>query len=200
MIDWLSEHTVSVPSGKSGDWEVSQFTVTEKQADFDRLRGMFRGGRHTRAGTYTQLKCAGILVMSDTHDEISDHLWFIGQARGHVLINGLGLGMCLQAAARKDVVTKVTVIEQSADVIALVAPHYVAMFGDKVEIIHDDAFTYKPPKGIHYGAIWHDVWNDLCGDNVDEMTKLKRKYGGKCDWQGCWGEAICRLQKKRDRV
>lgn len=199
-MDWLIKYKVSVPSGNSGDWEVSQFTVTEKQADFDRLRGMFHGARYTRAGTYTQLKCAGNLVMSDTHDEVSDHLWFIGQARGHVLINGLGLGMCLQATASNEKVTKVTVIEQSADVIALVAPHYVAMFGDKVEIIHADAFTYMPRKGVRFGAVWHDIWSDMSSDNLEEMTKLKRKYGGKCDWQGCWGEAICRRQKKRERV
>lgn len=41
------------------------------------------------------------------------------------------------------------------------------------------------------------IWDSLCADNLEEMTKLKRRFGRRTDWQGCWGEYQCRRDKKR---
>jgi spermidine synthase len=131
--------------------------------------------------------------MSDTNAEMRDHMQFVCQASGRVLINGLGLGMVLGAVLAKDSVTHVTVVELSQDVIDLVAAHYAC---DRLEVVCCSAFDYKPPKGLRYNAVWHDIWDDLCGDNLPEMTKLKRKYGSKTDWQGCWAEGQVRRHMK----
>jgi spermidine synthase len=127
--------------------------------------------------------------MSDTPDERRDHLSAIREAKGHVLLNGLGLGCVLQSCLEKEGVTKVTVVEKEEDVIALVAPHYQERYGDRLEVVHADAFEYKPPKGVRYGMVWHDIWPNMCADNLPEMHRLHRKYGRRTEWQGSWGRA-----------
>lgn len=109
------------------------------------------------------------------------------------LINGLGLGVVLSAILKKDTVTEVTVIEKSEDVINLVAPAF--LLDKRVEIIHQDAFKYMPPKGETYDFVWHDIWDDICADNIPEMTKLHRKYGKIAKWQDSW----CKNECKRGR-
>jgi len=140
--------------------------------------------------------------MSDTPDEIKDHLEPIRQARregGHVLINGLGIGMVASAIAALENVTKVTVIEMSPEVIALVGPSLIERFGSKIEIIEADSYTFKPPKGVRYTVVWHDIWLHLCTDNLDEMAKLHRKFGRRTDWQGSWGKELLKYRRQQDR-
>lgn len=189
MGDWTDKYKVNVPEGKSGDWAVEHFTVSEEQAKLEMMRSLFSSnrGRGVPAGTYTRLTRRGHTIMSDTPDEIRDHLDPIRAARGHVLINGLGLGMVLQAVLRKPEVERATVVDNSADVIALVGPHYQTMFGDRLTIIQANALEYKPPKGVRFGAVWHDIWDDLCGDNLTQMHTLHRRYGRRTEWQGSWG-------------
>lgn len=184
---------IEVPDGKSGPWEVSTFTVTEDDVRIENLRAMFRPGcRIILPGTYKRLTRNGSVIMSNTSAEISDHLGFISRAQrvgGNILINGLGLGVALKAILESDKVESVTVIEQSADVIALVAPTYQT--DPLVTIIHADAFTWKPPKGARYSCVWNDIWDNLCADNLPEMATLHRKYGRRTDWQGSWGKELC---------
>lgn len=179
--------TVDVPEGSKGPWTISKFVIPE-QPSVALLRMAF-DGRGIRPGTYTRLshKSRGV-VMSDTTAEQRDHSSFAWAARGHVLINGLGIGMCLAAALRKDIVTKATVVEIDQDVIDLVGPSYT---DPRVEIIHCSAFDYVPPKGVRYGAVWHDIWDEITSDNLPEMHKLHRKYGRKADWQGSWARDLC---------
>lgn len=182
-------HKVAIPEATRGDWRIEKFVVSDEQAKMEALRSMFSGGRGVPAGSYTRLMRGGTVVMSDTPDEIRDHYSIIGKARGHVLINGLGIGMVLAAVLKKPEVERVTVVELSADVIALVGHCYD---DPRVQIVNCSAFDYAPPKGVRYGAVWHDIWDNICGDNLPEMTKLKRKYGRRTDWQGCWCEYECR--------
>ncbi len=173
---------VTVPEGTSGKWSVVQFEIPEHS--IENLR-MMMDGRGATPGNYTKLHCKGRgVIMSDTPAEKQDHAQFVLEARGHCLINGLGLGMCLQAALLKPEVEHVTVVEIDQDVIDLVWRHYAS---DRCTIIHASAFDYKPPKGIRYGAVWHDIWDSICVDNHDEMKRLHRKYGRRADWQGSWG-------------
>lgn len=176
---------VTIPEGESGVWRVERFDVPENSIQQMRLA---MSGRYLPAGTYTSLKRGGKLVMSDTPDEMRDHAWFVNKATGHCLINGLGLGMCLKAILKKGDVTQVTVIEKSRDVLALVSPHYT---DKRVQYIHADAFEYQPPKGARYCAVWHDIWDDICADNLPEMKTLHRKYGRRADWQGSWCRSLC---------
>lgn len=184
--------TVTTPEGTRGPWTVKRFTVDD-QPSIAKMR-LAMDGRAVRPGTYTKLVHASRgIVMSDTTAEQRDHYEFVRRAQGHVLINGLGIGMCLVAALAKETVSKATVVEVDADVIDLVAPHYLT--DPRVEVIHSSAFDYRPPKGVRYGAVWHDIWDSICADNLPEMARLHRKYGRRSDWQGSW----CRWQCERER-
>ena len=194
-----TNYQVNLSEGESGNWKIERFEVTKEQAAIERMRSMFNGGRGVPAGVYTALKYKGQIIMSDTPDEIRDHFSIIRMASGHVLLNGLGLGMVLKACMEKDSVTHITVIENSSDVIKLSGKYYKEKYGDKLTIIHADAFEYKPPKNIRYGAVWHDIWAYISEDNLPEMHKLHRKYGRKTNWQGSWCRESCERYRERDR-
>ena len=180
---------VSVPEGTSGAWRVEQFTVTQQEAKFGALRAAVAGtGRYVPAGTYTRLIRGSTCVMSDTPDEKRDHYRFVWSAKGHVLINGLGLGMVLGAVLQNPAVTKATVVEISPDVIALVAPSYR---DPRVSIVCGDALTIEIEKGAKFGAVWHDIWDNICADNLEAMKTLHRRYGRRAEWQGSWARHLC---------
>lgn len=118
-----------LPEGADGNWKVERFTVSEEESDLDMLRSLGRGGRYVRPGTYTRLTRNGAVIMSDTSDEIRDHLGAIMQATGRVLIHGLGLGMVARACLLKPEVTHVTIVERSSSVVKIVGiPLLVAPF------------------------------------------------------------------------
>lgn len=177
---------VVIPEGRRGPWRVEKFTVEQNDPGLFYLAVK---GRSLRPGTYTRLvhDQRGV-VMSDTTAERRDHIGFVLNSRGRVLINGLGLGMCAAAALQRPEVEAVTVVEIDRDVIGLVAPH---LNDRRIEIIHASAFDYEPPKGIRYGAVWHDIWDEICADNLPEMHRLHRKYGRRSDWQGSWARELC---------
>jgi len=181
---------VNLPDMSKGAWKIDHFTVTGKE--FQPF-----SSRTVPPGTYTRLARGGKLVMSDTPDEMRDHLPFVTHAAyGSILINGLGLGMVLKNVLLRKEITDVTVIEIDRDLIYLVGPHY----NDKrVTILCADAFTFKPPKGKRYNAVWHDIWDDICTDNLDQMKYLHRKYGHYTGWQGSWCRGLCELQLKKER-
>lgn len=190
---------VTVPLGVKGAWAVDQFEVSKKDADFNNMRAAFgSSARFIKPGIYTRLTRNGKTIMSDTPAEKRDHWWPVDRAEGHCLVNGLGLGMVVNAMLLKEQVTKVTVVELSQDVIDLVAPHYLAQYGDRLEIVKADAFTYQPA-AARYGVVWHDIWDDICTDNLPQMTKLKRKYGRRAEKQGCWCESEVRDYARRGR-
>jgi len=181
---------IDVSDGTSGQWKVETFTVSESDAKWANVKASISTssrGRFIHPGNYKRLMRGGTVVMSNTMAEINDHLSFIYTAKRckSSLINGLGLGMALKAVLESDLVEDVTVVEISEDVISLVGDTYLV--DPRVNIVHASAFDYKPPKGKRYGAVWHDIWDNICSDNLPEMHKLHRKYGKRCDWQGSWG-------------
>jgi hypothetical protein len=183
---------IDIPDGTSGDWSIKTFEVSEEDTSFYNVRAVFKPGCRTiEPGTYKKLIFKKNTTMSNTPAEIEDHMDFIYKARngGHILINGLGLGVALKAILENDNIESITVVEISEDVIKLVAPYYEK--DKRVNIIHADAFTWKPPKGIRYSAVWHDIWNNITSENLPEMTRLHRKYGRRTDWQGSWCKDLC---------
>lgn len=189
---------VTVPEGKQGPWTVYRKTI---ENDVNRMRLVFDGRSPGEPGdviTVLAHQMRGI-VMSDTKAERRDHAAFavaIGRHPGPVLINGLGLGMCL-AAALKLGVPHATVVEVDEDVIALTGPHYAS--DPRVTIVHASAFDYQPPKGARYGAVWHDIWDTISASNLPEMGRLHRKYGRRADWQGSWARWQCESAQRRER-
>lgn len=174
---------VTVPEGQCGDYAVEHFTIT----DHDALKASLSyGHRAPPPGTYTRLMHRGHVLMSDTPAEMMDHHTPIRQARTAktVLINGLGLGLVLQACLQYPTIEHITVIEIAPEVITLVAPTYQS--DSRVIIIQADALTWQPPRGAHYDVVWHDIWPFISDANLPAMHHLHRKYGRRAGWQGSW--------------
>lgn len=191
---------VTVPEGRSGDWEVARFEV---QRDISYMRAL-RDGRGIPLGTYTRLYChsrAG-LFMSDTPAELNDARELLWSAEGHVLISGLGLGMIPRALLTENQfntgrVERVTILELEQDVISLVAASLADL---PIDIIHVDAFEWVPPEGTRFDWAWHDIWPDMCSDNLPEYARLRRRYArfmAAPQRQLCWGEDTIRADMRR---
>jgi hypothetical protein len=184
---------ISVPDGVSGGWRVETFTVSQQESDFTRLRAVCgHPAEFVSPGSYKRLMHGGTVVMSNTPHEILTHRPVIRMARGRVLLNGLGLGVCLKVILADAEVEHVTVVEKEADVLRLVGPTYEC---PRLTLIHGDAYTRELRRGERYDVAWHDIWNEICSDNADDMRRLMRKYARRAAWQGCW----CYYETLRDR-
>jgi len=178
---------VTLPEMSKEIWKIEKFTI-----DREDFHSMLIGRSVPIGETYTRLTRNGYLVMSDTPAEMRDHLFALHRAKGSCLLNGLGIGMLLKNILLKPEVTDVTVVEISQDLIDLVSPYYK---DDRVSYICADALEYIPPRGKKYQMVWHDIWDNICSDNLPEMKKLHSKYSRKTEWQGEW----CKEQCKRGR-
>jgi len=175
---------VEFPEISKGQWKIEKFTVDRQD-----WHSLVRGRGVPLGETFTRLMRGNTLVMSDTPAEMSDHIYAVINATGSCLINGLGIGMVLKNILLKPKVTDVTVVEISQELIDIVSPYYQ---DERVNFVCANAFDYKPPKGKRYHMVWHDIWDDICSDNLPEMGKLHRKYGKRAVWQGSWCKSLCR--------
>lgn len=198
MTDLLQK--TELPESRCGNHRIEKFEVSKSDADFHNLRCAInrQAGRSIAAGQYTRLvrgdgpanSFGSVVVMSDTPAELDDHYEPVYEAGGNCLIAGLGLGVVAEACLRKEAVEKVTIIELEQEVIDLVGPYLKEKYGSRVEIIHDDILTWKPPKGVKYLMAWFDIWDHICEDNLPEMKLLTRKYGKRAAWKGCWAREL----------
>lgn len=190
-------HRSDLPEGESGKWKVSKFTVERQDVGLSNLRSIIAGAayRQVMPGSYTRLTYGGGVVMSDTDAEKYEHRPALA-ATGNVLVTGLGMGMVMPFLLCNPAVTAVTVIEKSPDVIALSAAHFAH---PKLTVIQADAHEWRPPKGTVYDFCWHDIWPELCVDNLKEMASLTRKFArfGK-PVQDCWGRDFLRRERRRN--
>lgn len=191
--NFMKDIAILPPDGVCGDFRVETFTVSKSESMFSGLRR----GDYVAEGTYKRLMRGGTVVMSNTSMEIRTNYEFIRNAKGKVLINGLGLGMVLAAILSKPEVTSVTVIEKYQEVITLVGPTFT--HDPRVKIIHADALEYKPAKGEKFDCVWHDIWDYICSDNLKEMATLHRRYGKRTAWQDSWQKDMCQYYRRRDK-
>ena len=138
--------------------------------------------------------------MSNTPDEWNDHIDFIIAAcnnPGPVLITGLGLGMVSAALIRAGI-PSIDVVEINHDVINLAAGHYAKLakkHGVEFRVHHADACKWKPDRQFDHA--WHDIWQDLSSDNLDEMQAMRKHYRSHMTAPGrqlCWGESFIKQQ------
>lgn len=196
---WWEQYMVALPEGEIDTLRLVRQVVTKSDADLDRLRSVIGGhGRYVREGTYTSLLDGGRLWMSDTPDEIGDHLGAIHRierpSTRRVLINGLGIGMVLRAALACEHVEHVDVVEIDPRVVALVGPHYAC---SRLTIHTADAYTVPWPANTRWDVAWHDIWPDICEDNLDGMARLHRRYGRRAEWQGSWCRERLLAERRR---
>ncbi len=181
-----------VPTGRSGEWVIERVTVPDRAYEpaTDRRPDCFK----FRPGTYTCLRRGPEQFMTDLYDEWWTQRDALREAArgGEILITGLGLGLIAEAVLRRwsARVSRITILELSADVIRLVAPYLAARYGERIEILAADAFSWVPPAGRRFTVGWHDIWPNPHAAEVDEeMARLRARHADWCDWQGFWPEA-----------
>ena len=111
-------------------------------------------------------------------------------------MHGLGLGVALKIALSFSHVKHVDVVEQSEDVLNLVGKH---IRDERVTIHHADAYTHRFPKDSKWNIAWHDIWDNLCTDNFEGMSKLHRRYARKVAWQESWSRQWLKAHQSRYR-
>lgn len=194
MLDWIKE-------GKVGDWSVEHFKISKTEAALYLISCYGSYEIPPAPGEYTRLmhKKRG-LIMSDTRQELFDLYDFIKSVKQYrtrlIHINGLGLGIFAKAAL--DLGCCVQVIEIDPDVVELVGSQISPLFPDTLEIIQADALEWKPPKGLTFGVVWHDIWDVASIDNWEEYKLLMRRYGRKTSWQGAWARERLLREKRSE--
>ena len=191
----MSQIPVDVPDGVSGHHKIETFIVSKEDVK-NNFRGMLRPMEYVPEGTYKRLLFGREVIMSNTSMEINSNYTFMRKATGKVLINGLGIGMVLTEILKKPDIAEVWVVEKFEDVIKLVGPTFEK--DPRVKIIHADAMEYKPPKGMKFDCVWHDIWTNMCTDNLEDMKILHRRYANRTKWQGSWQKEYLQSMKRRE--
>jgi spermidine synthase len=179
-----------IPSGRRGQWSIEKIVFPERTSGSatDMRPDCFR----YRPGTYTRLQRGDTQFMTDLYDEWWTQRLAITEALsrgGQILITGLGLGLVAEAILRSgaDRIEQITVIEQSADVIDLVAPYLRQRYDGRIRVLEADAFSWPNPAKQRFSVCWHDIWPDpSASTNTEEMVQLEKHYSPWCDWQGFW--------------
>lgn len=216
---------VTVPVGEVDGLKVERFEVkdlddwletdegrTDIMSPLEYVR-MIRDGRGCDPGWYTRLSDSNnkddhgrsLIWMSDTTAERRDHKEAVariqlGKAR-RILVNGLGLGMVVQAALSYSHVEHVDVVESDARVIELVGPHYLD--DPRVTIHHADAFeqTANWTAGqSSWDVAWSDIWSTIGSDNLPGMDRLHAYYRRRSGWHGMWCRPECLAMRRELRA
>jgi hypothetical protein len=188
-----------VPEGEIGIARLEHFEITKNESKLSAMRG---GLSYCPEGQYARLTVGGVLMMSDTRMEHGSNYDALRHANGKVLISGLGMGMITVPICQKEEVESVLVLEKSQDVIDLIGPHIAH---PKLTVVQADIFEWKPPKGEKWDTIYHDIWPDICEDNLKEIATLKQKFARRRNttnpksWHGAWMEDHLRAERRRSQ-
>lgn len=97
----------------------------------------------------------GTIVMDDSVLELRRHLPIVLQARGRVLVTGLGLGCVLRGLLANPAVTHVDIIEIDRKITKVMWPEFA---GNPRATLHEaDALTWPIPAGPMWDFAWHDI-------------------------------------------
>lgn len=97
-------------------------------------------------------------------------------AAGHVLIMGMGMGWSMAATALNPAVTRVTVVELSPDILAMIdrlklLEQIPAPARAKIRIVNASAFDYHPDQPVD--LLMPDIWQPLMNDDrVEDVRRM----------------------------
>ena len=204
-MNGVKERYQEVDKIAKGVATISTFKVGEKEAEHFNLSLLFGGGRGFQAiskGEYVRLYVNGQLMMSDTPFERRTNIEFVRNAKGRVMIAGLGVGLILDAIKEKvqsGAVTSIVVYEKYQDVIDLVAERYSDL---PLEVRCEDILAYKPTREERYDTIYFDIWPTVDEDNLPEMAMLHQRWKThkeKGGWMSSWMVGYLRNERRAEQ-
>ncbi|MCQ2521998.1 MAG: hypothetical protein MJ105_06430 [Lachnospiraceae bacterium] len=134
------------------------------QCDLKEVAGMLyipRLATFDHRFSYPAIMEKGDTWMSVTPGEIITMEKPIDEAKGKVLTLGLGMGYYTYMVSEKEVVSSVTVVEKSSEVIHLFEKYILPQFAhkDKITIVHGDAGEYlESLSDGAYDYAFADIW------------------------------------------
>lgn len=182
-----------------------KFEISKEEADLYNLRAIFNGESimKVRQGTYVKLYVNGELMMSDTDMEKRTNIDFVNNAKGEVMIAGLGIGLIihnLREKVKSKEVTSITVYEKYQDVIDLVSPYFKDF---PITYKCEDILQYKPKKDEKYDTIYFDIWPSINYDNnLPEIRMLHNRWKShkksKDSWMNSWMKEFMQERRKKE--
>jgi hypothetical protein len=180
-----------VPAGWSGLWYITKSRISESTPNVRHGKSVI-----VPPGDYTFLyrltdatlynDPPGEVVMEDTPFELRTHLGFVMRAAGRVLVTGLGLGCVVRGLLANPAVEHVTCVENSQDVLKLVAAH---MPTECLTIVEADALEWTAKNRESFDCAWHDLWTDRAAGepHLDHWhAALLKNCHGTVRHQGAW--------------
>jgi hypothetical protein len=201
--EWL----VTVPEYDDEGVVIDHFVITEAEAAIDKMRAAYnpqRGDRSTDAGTYTRLTVDGRIWMTDTPAEVRDHIICdapMAEAES-LLIVGLGMGMIVNRALTAHDIYRIDIVEIDPRVIRAVGPHYLRMGDDQgcdIRIHEADIHEWRPPNKATWDVGWFDIWPTINDEDMDEVKRLRSRFGRRLGWFGAWAQDERLAMRKRIR-
>jgi hypothetical protein len=188
-VDYIEASRVpeSLKPQTFGLWTIRRFSVNDHPAGV-RLADAFLIGfksytllhHWTMATLHTHY---GEIVMEDSVRELRKHLPIWMNAKGRVLITGLGLGCVVRGLLANREVDKITVVEIDPQIIRVIGREF--RNNKRVEIVQADAFKISFPEKFDYA--WHDIWDEGPRHISTLHSKLLIRFSGQCAVQGAWG-------------
>lgn len=132
--------------------------------------------------------------MTDTLIERSMMLLAAREAKGKVLVGGLGLGIYPQIALYiKRPISSITIVEASADVIELVEPgvlKFAESYKVPIKIVNDTIENFMQQTENRYDTVYMDTWGDLHYKflaYINYLVSLATKIATPQGKIQCWG-------------
>ena len=152
-------------------FSLNDITVDEKDYYLERSPL----GYFTNENKYLVLSYDNEVWMSITPNEINTMEPYIKEARGDVLVLGLGLGYYPFMASLKEEVKDITIIELDEKIIDIFNKHLLPLFPhkEKIHIIKGDGIEFLKNNQKHYDTIFMDLWHNP-EDGLPLYIQLKR--------------------------
>ena len=132
------------------------------------------------------------VVMEDSQEELRKHLPIWMNAKGKVLITGLGLGCVVRGLLASKDVDHITVIEIDKSILRVCGHEFAG--NKRVKLIQADALKFEP-NGHKFDYAWHDLWTEGEEHLQVQHMRLIVKWAGVVKQQGAWN--MPRFLKRR---
>jgi spermidine synthase len=175
---------------------VDKFTLTDYQ--LEEIKNQWHPKRFEKYGDslivgkeYVILydKSQSKVMMTNNEFEMITNQKFIDNAKGDVIIFGLGIGLILYPLLQDDGIKSITIIEVDKDLIDETFP--IILNSDtksKLSIINCDAFQYEDDK--KYDTIYFDIWPLINEEAFKEMKVLSERFSKNLN-EGGWMDSWC---------
>lgn len=130
--------------------------------------------------------------MSLLPSEVESQVIGLQAARGYTVVMGLGMGWLAANVALRPEVSRLTVVERDADVIALIdatelLQHLPAEAREKIEIVQADARDWRPDQPVD--TLQADIWRKFIEDGkLSEVRHIQDNVGAAAVY--FWGQEM----------